>query len=269
MINLLKADFYRLIKNKTSLIGLIIAVGMGLFMPFALYGFKSSMNNDTPVSILGGILNLDILISTLFSFSNNFGLVIPVFIGIITVSDFSHGTIRNKITLGYNRHKIFASTFIVNAIYSLLLIIVYAGLCTVVGGLLLGFPEIVEGATFTMQNYVFHYVLGVISFLFVVAVTTCFGFMTNSIPGTIVTSVGLCLLIGLVTSVLGTVLAFVSFESEILNHLICFIPSYGNAIFNMGGMDKTAFIEGLAGVVILGSLFYLLGTFVFAKKDLK
>ena len=102
MKNLLKADFYSLIRSKLTYILLIICIALPVFsvLTSVLINniFESEIMNDPEFSEIGGMLftGRSIMFSS-FSLTNNTGLIIPIFIGIFTMSDIRHGTIRNKV----------------------------------------------------------------------------------------------------------------------------------------------------------------------------
>lgn len=102
MLNLLKAELYKLRKDKSLLIGICIVAGMTLFSVL-LMGILST------VSELSGYLTVESQIASSFSVGNNVGIVIPIICIIFVGCEFSFGTIRNKIAKGYSRTQIYLS----------------------------------------------------------------------------------------------------------------------------------------------------------------
>lgn len=115
MMNLLRADFRRIRKDKLLLVMGILAVAFALITPL-LYSilFSSTDVADDPMvsSMLSGYITAKSQFFASFSLGNNLGLAIPILLAIILCKDFSYGTIRNKIIAGKSRSAIFMSLFI-------------------------------------------------------------------------------------------------------------------------------------------------------------
>lgn len=96
MYKLLKADFYRLIKNKIFWGIIIITLFMGCFF----------LNN---LEFLGNSIELLIM-----SHLGTIGFFISLFTTLFVGLEYANGTIRNKIVAGHSRIKIYLSNLIIS-----------------------------------------------------------------------------------------------------------------------------------------------------------
>ena len=262
MINLIRADFYRILKNKLALISLIIAAVIPFVLAAAFLGLREifvSLDPETE-EIIGFMLNARALIATTFSYTNNFGIVIPVFTALIIMADINGGVIRNKIILGYNRYKIFGSLFITTLVYSLAIMVIYAAMTAFWSVVLLGINEMDKEQILSM---VYFYILGFVGLVFMVSIVSTIGLSTLSTPAAIIISLVICMILGLVNSTVS------AFDYSEFKHIIQFVPGFVVASYSMGNIDFTTFLEGLTANIIFGGAIYLAGTLAFDHKDLK
>lgn len=261
MTRLLKSDFYRLLKSKLSIVTMIIAVVLPLLAALMIYVIGLLLESIDPESV--GLLGGQVLISSCFSFTNNFGIILPIFAAIFIMLDISSGTVRNKIILGYNRYQIYASHFIVTLTYCLVGIALYAGMTLAFSSLILGTIELTEAQ---LLSYVYYFILGFISFALVASIATFFSLSTLNSAGSVILTLATCLVIGLVSSIL----SFFDFSgNEVVTHILRFIPCYLTGVFATSQIDSIMFIEGLAGIIIFTAIFYILGNVIFSRRDLK
>ena len=116
MIDLLKADLKRAVKDKLFIVLSIIAVVFAFITPL-LYKFifeimEVDVESMQELDIISGTINAKAMFFGAFSLGNNFGLILPLFVAIIICKDFSSGTIRNKIICGKSRASIYFSLLI-------------------------------------------------------------------------------------------------------------------------------------------------------------
>lgn len=261
MTRLLKSDFYRLLKSKLSIITMIIAVVLPLFAALMIYAISLLLESIDPESV--GLLGGQVLIASCFSFTNNFGIILPIFAAIFIMLDITSGTVRNKTILGYRRYQIYASHFIVTLTYCLVGIGLYAGMTVAFSSLILGTIELTEAQ---LLSYVYYFILGFISFALVAAVATFFSLSTLNSAGAVILTLATCLVFGLVSSIL----SFFDFSgNEVATHIVRFVPCYLTSVFSTGTIDAIMFIEALSGIIIFTAIFYILGNVIFSKRDLK
>lgn len=126
MRKLLRANFSRLFRDKLFLVSLALMFAMGIALPITHYidNVKNSENWNPDATCFVFAFFVPILLS----------LIIALFIG----SDYSDGTMRNKLIVGHKRHHIYLSNLIVCAAAGIMLSISYLLPHTVLGLLLLG-----------------------------------------------------------------------------------------------------------------------------------
>lgn len=129
MSNLLSANFLRLKKNKCFWGGTAFMAAAGIYFPVMNY---LEMKNS------GYVNNLD---SGFFSCAVFASVLLSVFCSLFVGTEYSDGTIRNKIIIGHKRTDIYLANLITNMAAGLIMCTVYfiAYLC--IGIPLLGFFE--------------------------------------------------------------------------------------------------------------------------------
>lgn len=125
MIELLKMDIKRVLKDKLVIVMGILAIVFALLTP-VLYAIISSVVDVSSDPVLQSIIYSKTIFFSNFSMTNNMGLIVPVLLAIVLCKDFSHGTVRNKIISGKSRSSIFFSMFIVCAVVLISVILLSA-----------------------------------------------------------------------------------------------------------------------------------------------
>lgn len=127
MSKLLHAEFSRLIKNKIFWLGLLVMVGVPLYgVGVRYYDYAVALEYIWETAdglwFVGGIY---------------LGIVLSVFVSLFIGTEFSDGTIRNKLTVGHSRNEIYLSNLITCTCVSLFYHIVYIAVLFGAGSLLL------------------------------------------------------------------------------------------------------------------------------------
>lgn len=145
MARLFRAFFYKISKDITFRITLIIAVGMAVFTTLLYYilgnSLKEAFAEQYGEELAGGIKALSgpsMLLSS-FSPAQNFGIALPINLISYTYLEFSQGTIRNKIIAGHSKFKIYSSLYLTGLVFTFILLFAYVGLCTGIGSIFGGF----------------------------------------------------------------------------------------------------------------------------------
>ena len=137
MGRLFKAFFFKLSRDLTFRIVLIIGAGIAFFVT-ALY-----LLIDLGIEGLAGesikFLTGPNMLLTSLNPVDNFGLAIPICLITFTCLEFSQGTIRNKIIAGHSKFQIYASLVLSGLVLTFALLIVYTGICTLIGIVFGGF----------------------------------------------------------------------------------------------------------------------------------
>ena len=144
MSKLLSAGFIRLRKDKIFWIALIFMLGAGVFFPVMRY---------IDMQKSGYINNID---NGFFACALFIGVVMAVFCSLFIGTEYSDGTIRNKVVIGQKRTSIYLSNLIICALVSVVMCAAFfiAYLC--IGIPLLGFFEmdIKQVLLFTLAVFV-------------------------------------------------------------------------------------------------------------------
>lgn len=113
MLNLIRTDMKRLVKDKLLLIAAIIGAVFAVTTPLL---YKLLFDLLDMGELLGMMISAKSMYFDSFNPANNFGMIAPIFITVIICKDFSYGTIRNKIVAGHSRRSIYLSIFISSSV---------------------------------------------------------------------------------------------------------------------------------------------------------
>lgn len=112
MIKLLNANFMRLKKSRIFMAAALFMAGLALLMIYSNYkaageGYEVALE------------------STLFAFTTFMGIVTACFVSLFTGTEYSDGTIRNKIVIGHSRGEVYMANLITSITGSLILAMIY------------------------------------------------------------------------------------------------------------------------------------------------
>ena len=201
MVRLLKSFFYKISKDITFRITLIIGAGVAVFTTLMFLILQHAIGDDAGGTLLTG----QGMLLTSFSPAQNFGISIPINVISFVVLEFTQGTIRNKIIAGHSKFKVYASLFLSGLVFAFALLFVYVGLCTALGSIFGGFDPnglAIIGTSIGGQvsgEFIIRFViLALLSYTSIVAFTiffaTLFRSMGPSIPVVILGIMGCYLL---------------------------------------------------------------------------
>lgn len=263
MLNLVKADLFRIIKSKLAIVSLIIVAATPILVVGMYYGISLMMNVMDDSGELGLFINAKILMANSFSVSDNVGLVVPVFASIFVALDVSNGTLRNKVIAGHSRTSIYFSHLICSILYSVVMIVLYATLTTLLG--LAFFDYGVEIDANEIKNIIYTIINGITTFAFMATIATLFALIIPSVAPAIIFTVLVAVALSLAAGISGLLIG----ASENAKHFVYLIPTYATSTSLLGTMDETVFLEGMASYAFFGGLNIYLALLVFRKKDLK
>ena len=300
----MRAFFYRISKDITFRITLIVGAGMAVFMTLLYLILQNAVGDG--MKMLSG---QGMLISS-FSPAQNFGIAIPINLISFIYLEFSQGSIRNKIIAGHSKSKIYASLFLSGLVFAFSLLIVYVGLCTALGSIFGGFDPngMAVGGTTSLgmivsPAYLWKFViLAFLSYLtivsFTVFIATVFRSMGPSIPVVMLVVMGAYLIpmiLGAISSGLTmsaqatyveqyhqtpTMEELRSYDEtvktfmDITNVLKVVDPFYGIAatettMEGVAVIDNLTLFGGIASNIVYSTLFFLAGMNIFRKRDVK
>lgn len=112
MTKLLNANFMRLKKSKVFMAAVVFMAGLALLMIYSNY---RAVREGYEVELEG----------TLFVFATFMGIVIACFVSLFIGTEYSDGTIRNKIIIGHSRFEVYMANLITSTICSVIFILIY------------------------------------------------------------------------------------------------------------------------------------------------
>ncbi|MDE7424208.1 MAG: ABC transporter permease subunit [Lachnospiraceae bacterium] len=157
MHKLLSAEFARLFRSFVFRLCLIFSAGCGIFCVFMQWwDVKRNSALYAELAELGMNYNADNLI---FAGGLYLIFVISVFISIFVGTEYSDGTIRNKLIVGHTRSNIYLSKFIVCATANIVMHLLYILVVLVFGNLL------INGTTMTMMEIISFTIVSIMAIL--------------------------------------------------------------------------------------------------------
>lgn len=274
MSRLLKADIYRVVKSRLSLIALILAAAFPVLIVLMYAGIRAIGGMDDPELGMDMLFNANSIIGSVYSLSNNIGLVVPAFAGILVCMDYSNGTLRNKVIAGNRRSAIYLSHLIVSILFSVIIITIYAAVTA--GLALLFFPFRTEGFENLGQEILYFVVNGTMTFVFMATFTTMLAMVTRNAAPTIIFTVVFAIALFAINSVIMLI------DYEKYKYAVYFIPTFGGNFFTLNNFSLLGllsdapdvpkdliFTEGMLSYLFFGIVNTTIGLLVFRKRDLR
>ena len=274
MKRLLKADLYRVLKSRLTMIALILVLAFPV-MIVLMYGglrlFTAGLGEEA--ESLDMLFTANSLIGSVYSLTNNIGLVLPAFAGILVCTDISNGTLRNKVIAGNSRSGIYLSHLAVSILFSAAMITIYAA---VTAGLALLFFPFERDPSMDLGREILYFVCsGTMTFVFMATVSTMLALTLRSTAPTIIFTIVISVVLYSVSSVLLLI------DYEPYRHAVYLIPTFTGNFFNLSGLSlaglfgqgqETArglmFSEGMLSYLLFGALNTVLGLVIFRKRDI-
>lgn len=132
MRKLLRANFLRLLKNKAFQIGALLAAGIGIFADVSRY-LDVQKHPDIYTEAMADYYAADTFV---FLSAEYVIFIMAIVIGLFIGTEYSDGTMRNKIVAGHRRADIFIANYIVCASAAVFMLLV-SDLATILVGKLL------------------------------------------------------------------------------------------------------------------------------------
>ncbi len=267
MINIIRASFYKLIKDWTFRITMIVGLGVGVMMILINWGL--------------GSLNGESMLISSASPTQNFGLTVPINLIVFTIGEFTYGTIRNKIIAGHTKLKLYIGLFITGLIFTYSLMVVYLAFVVGISSLAGGF----DVSSFGGPAFVGYFIAYIFTtYLFVTSLSVFFGTLFRSIGGSISVVVILLVMIGLLPLIL-TLSLGKGFEPNNLQmwlNPVYFIGLYGSSsaiisLLKEFGADVSKFFiqspdmvaAGIVTPLYWSTIFFVCGALIFTHRDVK
>lgn len=274
MINLLRSEIYKLFKSKAFYVCCIICVvGTAIvaftydFMqknitPEMLEQMKSASSSGANISNTEGLLtqkfNGQILLSQAFA-QNTLQIVLAVFISLFVASEFTTGTIKNIVSKGFSRFKVYSAKLITVWIATILMMVVIALASVLIGTALWGFGDIASDLT---KNIFIFLGLQTLLFFALSSMFIAISVVIRSNGGSIATNVCVIAFAALVTALIDAILPDGNTVSQywIQNNIV----NVSTLTFTTKQITQSLLISGSYLVI-----FVLGGFLTFQKKDIK
>lgn len=285
MLGLLKADLYRVLKDKLFIVLLVICVVTAIGIPL-LYFFIFQVIaaiSETDVREKTSAIGLALTVYAPFS---NSGLVLAIFMIIIIGKDYSNGTVRNKIAMGKSREEVFFANLLVTIIFVVGIMTLYAFLTY-----LIGWTFFNSGVTFeNLGTILAKFVLETLGWALLACMISFFtnAMKTSGLAVILYIAIGLGLSVaGAITGaaaenlgLLGSGYEFAAGVFRFLTNINCVygmsttIPGSTSLIAVVDGVITSSlngefYAEYLISLVAFAGLFVGFGYMIFNNRDLK
>ena len=134
MNKLLHTNFIRMRKSIAFCLSIAFILGWNAVLLFSNYEVMTKYEENIPLD------------SMLFSFLIIIGVVLSIVISFLIGTDYSDGTIRNKIVIGHKRRNIYMSNFIISALVAVILCLWGKVIVLAIGIPMFGLPEMSLGS---------------------------------------------------------------------------------------------------------------------------
>ena len=297
MGRLMKAFFFKLSRDLTFRITLIIGAVMAVGISLLYFGLQSFLAKEMDMEGVKFISGQSMLVTSM-SPIQNFGIVIPINLIIFVCLEFSQGTIRNKIIAGNSKLTIYSSLYLTGLVFALSLLSVYLILCTGLGAIFGGFNlnETVlsglSGSKYTVEYMLKMGLICLVTYSCIVSVTVFFAALFRNIGPCIPVIVILLFACYYLVSIVQVVTLFLEVDNpqvaETVKNLFRIAdPLYAIASNETVGVDPVVvggetmyssyvtkmndvtFYGGLGSNLIYGGIFFGCGALIFTKRDIK
>lgn len=275
MLSLLKTDLKRALKDKLFIVLLIIAAAFAILTPILYKTIFTVLKVDEELLLylekLGFAINAKSMFFDSFSLSNNFGLMLPIFVAIILCRDFSNGTIRNKVICGKSRASIYFSLLITCTVLICSFILFHAVITLLVALLLFDY----QATPFTIND--FGYLMAsigieILVYVLICTILTFFIVLMRNAGLTIVMFFVVSFAMIILGGIIETTIIFADtskFSYKILEFLYASNVFTTKIIGTGVEYNLKELIYLIMPTLAFVTLFILLGLVTFKKKDLK
>lgn len=276
MRDLFRAFFYKIRKDLTFRITLIVGAGLAILMTLLYLLIDSGLGIGGHLLCTGNNL---FLVS--FNPAQNFGIAIPINLITFTVLEFTHGIIRNKIVAGNSKVKIYISLFLTGLVYTLSLLFTYVGLCTLLGTIIgkfdpNGFAMVgMSGYGIITPDFIWRFFVSAILVYITITAATIFisTLLRNigpSIPIAIVVPILLCTIVPVIYQIpeVAEALGDLPYFLNPFQNLSASEAFHSSAGYNLYISDK-AMWGALVSNLLWSAIFVGFGTLIFVKRDVK
>ena len=259
MINLFKASLYKLFREKTFLITMIIGTGLAILLP-VMYHFL--------LEDLGGEYALVQSTST----SSNFGLTVPINLTVMIMAEFTTGSLRNKIIAGNRKSRIYISLLFSGIVFTIIQMTYYIGLSTLMGTILGGFDASKVGGPEFIWKYI---ALTLCSYIFITALSIFISTIIRNLGASIPLIVIALVLLSTVPLFMMLGELFNNTNETVTKVIEWLDPLYDVNLFNsiLSSFNEEAtkghILPGIISSLSWSVVFTVLGVIIFKHRDVK
>lgn len=268
MSSIIKSALYKLSKDWTFKITLIIGAAMAILMNLIYLGI------DALAGEIGTMCNGQSFYISALSPTQNFGLTVPINLIIFTIGEFTNGTIRNKIIAGHKKSQIYLSLLLIGTIFTILLMGIYWVISFGIASLIGGFD--VNGSTMLTAfkpEYLYQFpIMALATYIFITAFAIFVSVSIRTIGGTMpLVIIGIMLLyfLAFIPSI-ASIGEMLTGEFEMSNQ------AYINPMYTFGTfsiifpeIDTKWFIASIACPLFWTVILTIFGIGIFKKSDVK
>lgn len=268
MRNLLKVDFYRIFKSKTTLVALIVSIVMPLLMT-GIIALEVLLIEGVDAASKDAVLSstFNMIFQVNYQPFGDMGIVLIVFGSIFVMGDLNSGALRNKVIHGYKRSEIYFSHQISSLTFFVSLITISSLMQMLYGLLFFNYNPF--GNADMVPYFLMFLLLGTLTFVMVssLQIFLLLGFKNS--PLSIIIPIALGAIFYIVTSVVSV---FVE-EGDAIRYVLDIIPTYAlrmpNSVLSVGVLEIKDMAINAVATAGFSILNMLLGLLLFIKKDLK
>lgn len=274
MSNIIKASLFKLFKDKTFTITLIVGICLAIFINLLYFAIFKTASNNGGTNIFSG----ETALANSLTPTSNFGLTVPINLVIFTIGEFTYGTIRNKIIAGHKKSSIYLALVITGFVFTLILMTSYCLLSWAIGSILGG----VHASGVIGENVLWIILFGFTAYIFIMAVSVFVATLTRSIGASLPIIIIFFVLLGLIPTFIN-IGNIVKGNFEITDDLAARISMWIDPLFMVSMYSDTVtsimlssnkttgemIAAGIVSPLLYASLFIGLGTYIFAKRDVK
>lgn len=269
MFRIMTASLYKLFRDTTFKVTLIIGVALAIFTNL-LYFVIFRIAIDAP-EIGTSLFSGETALINSLNPTSNFGLTVPINLVVFTIGEFTYGTIRNKIIAGHKRSSIYFSLLLTGFVFTVILMTAYCLLSWALGSALGGMhAENVSGETI---GFVILY--GFCSYMFVMVLSVFVATLIRSIGGSLPIIILMLVFMGLVPTFTIIGKSFEQGDVTLLTYLPSHIAMWVDPLFMLGvytsnimGLLITT-TENATEMILAGILVPIFWAFVFGFVGLK
>ena len=269
MISLLKADLYRILKSKLTYVALAVVAVFPVVMALLYYILNLAINGmidadeSQELMLAGGLINGRTLLASVYSITQNAGLVVVIFGTIFISMDVSNGTLRNKVIVGHKRSSVYLSHFLATTIFNVVMMTINALMTLLCANTILKYGVKLDGEEL---KFLLEWLLaGTVMFIWIASLTDFFMLVFKNVALAIIFTLVLGMIISLGASLATNLL------DKPWGNVVFFIPTMVSTMLIQPGSDITwlQFLYNMLSYALLIGLNCVLGIYLFKKHDIK